>query len=141
MAQLSVIPERMPVRFEHVDTEIWAAEALCMLQNRDWATRAYHLVGLDEQKMWEHIKAFIYVMKLQGVPIFLPKRDSIRQRISNAGLKAMDNVSIMNGYHPNTFFELMEGSFAVPMGNRLEEIEQAYDAGTPIWICTANIRG
>ena len=142
MAELSVIPKRMPVRFDGVDTDIWAAEALCMLQNRDWKDRPHYLVGLDEPDMWQHTLAFHHVMKAQGVPLVLHKRNMVRQRISSEGMIAMENVYPMPKHpHPNTFFDLMEGSFAIPMADPLAAISDAYDSGLPIWIVQLKFKG
>lgn len=141
MAELTVIPKRMPVRFEHVDTDIWAAQALCMLQNADWKVRPHYLVGVEEPDMWQHMLAFNHVMKAQGVPMVLPKRNTIRQRMSRDGLVAEPNVAILGGYHPNSFFELMEGAFPIPMGDTIDAISDAYDEGHPIYIIQLTFRG
>lgn len=133
MAELSVIPKRMPVRFSDVDTDIWADAALCMLQNRDWKSRPHYLVGIDEKTMWQHSLAFHYVMKAQGVPMEMHARNTVRQRMSASSM-VEQGIAIMNGYAPETFFELMEGAFAIPMGDTLDAISDAYDGGFPIWI-------
>lgn len=133
MAELSVIPKRMPVRFNDVDTDVWAAEALCMLQNRDWKNRPHYLVGIDEHTMWRHSLAFHHVMKTQGVPMELHARNAVRQRMSRSSM-IEQGIAILGGYAPETFFELMEGAFALPMGHTLDAISEAYDAGSAIWI-------
>jgi len=140
MAELTVIPERMPVRFDDVDTDNWAAEALCMLQNADWAVRPHFLVGLDEHDMWRSVLAFNHVMKVQGVPMFLPARNTIRQRMSRSGLLA-EGLSIMGGNHPESFFDLMEGSFAIPMGATIDAVSDAYDEGHAIYVVQLKFKG
>lgn len=132
MAELSVIP-RMPKKFADVDTEIWAAEALCMLQNADWNVRPHFLVGLDEYDMWRHTLAFFHVMKVQGVPVIPHKRNTVRQRMSRKGLLE-EGILIMGGHHPDTFFDLMEGAYTIPMGDPHRDIEKAYDAGEMIYV-------
>lgn len=139
MAELTVIP-KMPVRFNDVDTDHWAAEALCMLQNRDWYTRTHYLVGLDEYAMWRSTLAFNHVMKVQGIPMVLPTRNTIRQRMSRSGM-LREGVSIMGGVHPESFFELMEGAFAIPMGESIDAISDAYDEGYAIYIVQLKFKG
>lgn len=140
MAELSVIPA-MPERFSDVDTENWASEALCMLQNADWKTRPHYFVGLEEYDMWRSIKAFHYVMKSQGVPMILHKRNTVRQRISRSGMEALGNVFTMGTPHPESFFELTEGCFSLPMGDTIDAISDAYDSGHPIWIVEVKFKG
>lgn len=142
MAELSVIPKRMPEKFSDIDTDLWAAEALCMLKNQDWNVRPHYLVGLDEFDMWRHTLAFNHVMKAQEVPLIPHKRNMVRQRMSLDGMLDQDNIYIMPGNpHPNTFFDLMEGSFAIPMGNSLDAISDAYDSGHAIWIVQLKFKG
>lgn len=140
MAELSVIP-RMPKKFDDVDTEIWAAQALCMLQNADWNVRPHYLVGLDEYDMWRHTLAFHHVMKVQGVPMVLHKRNRVRQRMSREGMLREGNIVIMSGHHPDSFFDLMEGAFAIPMGDTIDAISDAYDAGEMIYVVQLTFKG
>lgn len=140
MAQRSVIPEVMPGQYKSVDCNIWADHALMMLQNRDWNTRAYYFVGVDEKLLHQASKAFYWVMKQQGLEFVEHKRSAVRQRMSAKGIQQLGNVSIFGGYHPNTFFELVEGSFAIPLGDSLEAIEKCYDAGFPIWIVQLKVK-
>lgn len=142
MAELSVIPKRMPEKFDDVDTDLWAAEALCMLKNQDWNVRPHFLVGLDEHDMWRHSLAFYHVMKAQEVPIIRHARNSVRQRMSREGMLSEENIYIMPGHvHPETFFDLMEGSFAIPMGDTIDAISDAYDSGHAIWIVQLKFKG
>lgn len=140
MAELTVIPKRMPVRYNDVDTDNWAAEALCMLQNRDWYTRTHYLVGLDEYAMWRSILAFNHVMKVQGIPMIIPARNTIRQRMSRTAMLA-EGVAIMGGHHPKSFFDLMEGAFAIPMGDSIDAVSDAYDEGHAIYIVQLYFKG
>lgn len=140
MAELTVIPKRMPVKFEDVDTDHWAAEALCMLQNADWHVRPHYLVGLDEADMWQSVMAFNFVMKSHGVPMILPKRNAIRQRMSRSGM-LQEDIAIMGGYHPDSFFDLMEGAFAIPMADSIHAISDAYDSGHAIYVVQLQFKG
>jgi hypothetical protein len=142
MAELSVIPKRMPEKFDDVDTDLWAAEALCMLKNQDWNTRPHFLVGLDEFDMWRHSLAFYHVMKAQEVPVIRHARNTVRQRMSLDGMLEQENIYPMPGTtNPNTFFDLMEGSFAIPMGDSIDAISDAYDSGHAIWIVKLKFKG
>lgn len=141
MAELTVIPKRMPVRFDDVDTDLWAAEALCMLQNADWKTRPHYLLGLDEHDMWRHTLAFHHVMRVQGVPMTLHRRDAVRQMISGAGIASMDNVQPLRKAYPDTLLELMEGAYTIPMGVFSSDVEDAYDAGEPIYAIKLTFKG
>ena len=159
MAELSVIPKRMPKKFDDVDTDHWAAEALCMLQNADWHVRPHYLVGLDEADMWQSVMAFNFVMKSHGVPMILPKRNAIRQRMSRSSM-LQEDIAIMSGYHPDSFFDLMEGAFAVPMADSIDAISDlmegafavpmadsidaisdAYDSGHAIYVVQLQFKG
>lgn len=140
MAELSVIP-KMPSRYSDVDTDHWAAEALCMLQNKDWNVRPHYLVGLDEHDMWRSTLAFYHVMKTHGVPLILHKRVAVRQAMSRSGLLAEDNVLLLPGVRPETFFDLMTGAFALPMGVPIDAVSDAYDEGDAIWIVKLSFKG
>lgn len=139
MAECSVIPEVIPGQYKSVECDLWADHALMMLQNRDWSVRPYYLVGLDEKLFNQASKAFYWVMEQQGLEFVKHKRSAVRQRMSRQGL--LDSgVAIFGGYHPDTFFELTEGAFTIPLGHSAEKIEQAYDSGEAIWIVQLRIK-
>lgn len=137
MEKLSVT---LPERFSDVDPDTWADQALCMLQNADWDIRPHFLVGLEEPDMWRNARAFYHVMGVQGVPLIHHKRVEARQCISSKGIAEMDNVFIFGGYRPDTFFDLMEGCFAIPMDASIDAISGAYDAGEPILVVQLKVK-
>lgn len=139
MAQRSVIPSVIPGQYKDVACNLWADHALMMLLNRDWNTRHYYFVGLDEKSFHHASQAFYWVMEQQGLEFNKHRRAAVRQRMSGNGLREQ-GIDIFGGYHPNTFFELMEGAFPIPLGNSIEEIEQAYDAGQVIWVVSIRIK-
>lgn len=133
MEEFDLIPKRVPVRFDSVDTDNWADEALCLLQNRDWKTRPYYLVGTDAKAFHLSALAFYWVMGLQGLEFHKHQRFDAFQRVSAEGLKRA-GVEVIHGSHPESFFDLMAGAFAIPMGEGIDSVSDSYDAGFPIWV-------
>ena len=138
MASDSLITDFPAGYRDDIDSENWVNYLAFMLGNlRSGVVQTYSLVGSDLDAFLVNMEAFRYLASHNGVKV---KFSRTRQVISLRGLAEIDNVDLLNPADtPDFFFDLKQGSMAIPMDASEDSISDQYDAGFPIWIAPLTI--
>jgi hypothetical protein len=138
MASDSLITDFPAGYRDDIDAANWINHLTLMIDNlRTGVPQTYSLVGSDLDAFQVNKEAFRYLASYNGVTFTLERT---RQVISLRGLAAIDNVDMLNPADtPDFFFDLKQGSVAIPMDASEDSISDDYDAGYPIWVAPLTI--